>query len=477
MRAMYSDKNTKIVATVSDLRCDAEFITELYNNGVNVIRLNTAHQSPEDTKKVIDIVRSVNNKLAILVDTKGPEMRTVNFDEPITYKKGTTVMVTGPERQASEEYIPVSNPGIVRDVPVGAVILVDDGLIKFTVIDKNDDSLICKVENTGTLKKKKTVNVPSVTIDLPSVSEKDKEFIKLAIEQDIDFIAHSFVRNKEDLQAVQAILDEGKSQIQIIAKIENQDGFDNIEEILDNCFGIMIARGDLGIEVPAAKVPFMQKEMIKRATLKNKPVITATQMLESMIKNPRPTRAEVSDVANAILDGTSAIMLSGETAYGDYPIEAVQAMSDIALELRETKDEYRQWIMKRDAMDHRTVVAKSIVHMAVDLDAKAILIPSATGATVRTIASFHCKRPVYAFCYDERIMRRLALCYGVRVEMMPYVYTTDEMVKVAAERYMEVTGADPNDMIIVGGSNPQRHDLPVNVIEIDTIKHCMELER
>jgi pyruvate kinase len=474
----YREKNTKIVATVSDLRADNEFITELYNHGVDVVRLNTAHQGLEDTIRVINIIRSVNNKIAILVDTKGPEIRTINFDEPIEYTKGSTVIITGNlEAKATNDCIPVSHPGIASDVNVSQNILIDDGLVKFTVIEKRTDGLLCRVENTGILKKKKSVNVPNVEINLPSLTEKDISFIRMAAQHDVDFIAHSFVRNKEDCIAVQRILDEEKSPIQIIAKIENRQGVDNIDEILDHCYGIMIARGDLGIEVPASEVPYMQKHMIKRATAKAKPVIVATQMLESMIKNPRPTRAEVSDVANAILDGTSAIMLSGETAYGDYPIEAVRTMSEISLELKDKKENYLRWVMVRDAMDRRTVISKSLVHMSVDLGAKAILIPSSSGETARIVASFHCKKPVYAYCYDEKTMRKLSLCYGIRTELMPFVNTTDELIQVSAQKYLELPETTEEDLIIVAGSNPQRQDQPINFIEIDTVAHCLELEK
>jgi pyruvate kinase len=474
----YREKNTKIVATVSDLRAEPEFIQQLYDHGVDVIRLNTAHQGLEDTIRVIKVIRSVNNKLAILVDTKGPEIRTINFDEPIEYTKGSVVVITGnPDAKANQNCIPVSYPGIATDVPIGANILIDDGLVKFKVQSKDENRLHCLVENTGTLKKKKTVNTPNVHINLPSLTEKDISFIRMAAQNDVDFIAHSFVRHKEDCMAVQKILDETGSKIQIIAKIENQQGVDNIDEILDHCYGIMVARGDLGVEVPASQVPFMQKHMIRRATEKAKPVIVATQMLESMIKNPRPTRAEVSDVANAILDGTSAIMLSGETAYGDYPIEAVRTMSEIALELKYKKEEYLRWVMIRESMNRRTVISKSIVHMAVDLSASAIIIPSSTGETARVVSSFHCKRPVYAFCYDERTMRKLSLCYGVRPGLMPFVTNTDELVQVAAQKYLEEKDATENDLIIVGGSNPQKPDQQVNFIEIDTVKNCMELEK
>ena len=331
-------KQTKIVASISDLRCEVEFIRDLYNAGVNVIRINTAHATPDGIRKIINNVRKVSPYLAILIDTKGPEIRTTAVDEHIYFKTGDISKICANTNEyTTRECINVSYPGFIRDLHIGNEVLFDDGELSMKIIDKTDDALIAIVQNDGRLGSRKSVNVPGIHINLPPLTEKDIANIKLAIEEDIDFIAHSFVRNKEDLKAVQDILDENHSDIQIISKIENQEGVDNIDEIIEASYGIMIARGDLGIEVPIEHIPGIQRRIIRKCVLAKKPVIVATQMLHTMINNPRPTRAEVTDIANAIYYRTDALMLSGETASGKYPVEAVKTMASIAEQAEKDK--------------------------------------------------------------------------------------------------------------------------------------------
>ena len=316
-------KKTKIICTISDLHCEVGFLRSLYDNGMNVVRINTAHATIEGAQKVVDNVRAVSDKIAILIDTKGPEVRLTKMDtsDGISVKNGDIINIhNNIEGISGTEAIYTNCPSFVNDVPVGARILIDDGSVELVVREKNEERLVCVVRNAGVIKGKKSVNVPNVPIDLPALTEKDKVFVKWAIDADIDFIAHSFVRCKEDLMSIQEILDEHNSHIKLISKIENQQGIDNLEEILINCYGVMIARGDLGVEVPAEKIPLIQKDIVGMCRAYRKPVIIATQMLHSMIENPRPTRAEVTDVANAIFQSTDAIMLSGETASGKYPI-------------------------------------------------------------------------------------------------------------------------------------------------------------
>jgi pyruvate kinase len=327
-------KKTKIVATISDLNCDTKLIRDLKNAGMDVVRLNTAHQTHDDTLKVVNNVRKVSEQIALLLDTKGPEIRTTEASENIPVAFGDRVTIKGnAEKITTRDCVFVNYKGFVKDVPVGSRILIDDGEIELIVVDKIKSELICEATNNGIISGKKSVNIPSVHVKLPTLSQKDINYIHFAIDNKLDFIAHSFVRNKNDALAVQRILDERGSDIKIIAKIENQDGVDNIDEILDHVYGIMIARGDLAVEIPQERIPVVQKMIINKCIARRKPVITATQMLHSMIHNPRPTRAEISDVANAVYDGTDAIMLSGETAYGDYPVGAVETMSNIAQEI------------------------------------------------------------------------------------------------------------------------------------------------
>ena len=324
-------RQTKIVASVSDRRCSVEFIRDLFYAGVNVVRINTAHASADGIREIIRNTRKVSHHIGILIDTKGPEIRTTSCETPIHYKIGDVVKIFGrPDVDSEHDIVNVSYVNFAQDVQVGNHILFDDGALDMEVIGINGPAVIAQVKNDGELGSRKSVNVPGVHIDLPALTGKDITNINLAIDEDIDFIAHSFVRNASDVKAVQKILDERGSDIKIISKIENQEGVDNIDEFIEASYGIMIARGDLGIEVPIERIPGIQRSIIRKCVRAKKPVIVATQMLHTMIHNPRPTRAEVTDIANAIYYRTDALMLSGETASGNYPIEAVRTMSQIA---------------------------------------------------------------------------------------------------------------------------------------------------
>ena len=408
-------KQTKIVASVSDLRCEVEFIKQLYEAGVNVIRMNTAHATPEGLKKIISNVRAVSPHLGILIDTKGPEVRTTGTDAPIEYHIGERVNIVGnPAQDTVHDTICLSYPDICKDVKVGDDILFDDGELDMQVVENDGSKLTVEVMNDGKLGSHKSVNVPGEHIDLPALTEKDKRNILLAIEENIDFIAHSFVRSKEDLKEVQKILDEHGSDIKIISKIENQEGVDNIDEILDHCYGIMVARGDLGIEIPAEKIPGIQRMIIRKCVFRKKPVIVATQMLHTMIKNPRPTRAEVSDIASAVFHNTDALMLSGETASGAYPIEAVKTMAKIA---EQAEADRRLHLPKVDVdganTNLRDFLCKAAIETTSKLGVKCILTDSGTGDDARTLAAYRGPQPIVAICKTEKLQRWLALSYGV----------------------------------------------------------------
>jgi len=406
-------KHTKIVATISDKRCDPEFIRQLFEAGMNVVRLNTAHISPETAFEMIKNVRSVSEDIGILVDTKGPEIRTLGIAEPINVKEGDIIKVKGGQGQSDNDMFFVSYEKIQLEIPVGYQILIDDGDLSLDVIEQSNEYLTCRVGNSGQIKNKKSINTPGVSVDLPSISEKDVEFIEFSAKNDVDFIAHSFVRNKKDVLAVQEILDKYNSKIKIIAKIENLAGVNNIDEILQYAYGIMVARGDLGIEIPAEKIPSIQRRLIKKAVQQKKPVIIATQMLHSMIDNPRPTRAEVSDVATAIYDRTDAIMLSGETAYGSYPIESVKVMSKIALEVEASKDRRNDLPVPRLDNETSAFLAEAAVLASKELKVNAIVTDTLTGKIARYIAAFRGALPVFAKCHNGRVKRELALSYGV----------------------------------------------------------------
>ena len=391
---------------------------------MNVVRLNTAHMQEEGLSRVVNNVRQVSERIGILMDTKGPEVRTtVAPDAPIAYQAGEIIKITGnPDGVTTHDCICVSYKKFVNDLSVGSDILIDDGDLELKVIEKHEDHLVCEVGNDTTLGSRKSVNVPGVRINLPSLTEKDRKNILWAIENNLDFIAHSFVRSKQDVLDIQRILDEYNSPIKIIAKIENQEGVDNIDEILEAAYGIMIARGDLGIEVAAEKIPGIQRVLIRKCVEVKKPVIVATQMLHSMINNPRPTRAEVTDIANAIYYRTDALMLSGETAYGKYPVEAVQTMTKVAREAEKTKlaaNDIRVPIEGND-LDVTSFLAKQAVKSSNKLHVKAIITDSYSGRTARYLAAFRGTSTVYAICYNHRTMRMLSLSYGVWAVYQPF---------------------------------------------------------
>ena len=415
-------KHTKIVATISDKKCEVDFLKKLFDEGMNVVRMNSAHLNEEGFLKIINNVRQVSNRLALLVDTKGPEIRTTVANEDILLKTGDVIRVEGnPEGISSKDTIYVSYRNLTQRMEVGKDILIDDGEVDLKVIEVHDNHLVCISQNDGVVGSRKSVNIPDVRIDLPSLTEKDKENIVFAIKNDVDFIAHSFVRSKQDVLDVQKILEEHNSHIKVIAKIENQEGVDNIDEILSVAYGIMVARGDLGIEVAQEKIPAIQRALIRKAIHHKKPVIVATQMLHSMIHNPRPTRAEITDIANAIYYRTDAVMLSGETAYGKYPVESVRTLTQVARESEKSKlseNDIRVPFMQDDR-EVTSFLAKQAVKSAGKLKTKAIITDSHTGRTARVLAAFRGSKPVFAMATSERLARELALSYGVWAEHQP----------------------------------------------------------
>ncbi|QZT39083.1 pyruvate kinase [Halosquirtibacter xylanolyticus] len=448
-------KHTKIVATISDRKCEPEFIRELHEAGMNVVRINTAHQMPEDTERVIKNIREVSDKIAILVDTKGPEIRTKNVENPIAVKAGDKVIVKGGEGESKDNVLYLDYAGIAKDVPTGSALLIDDGELELKVESVTEEGLVTVVCNDGAIKNRKSVNVPGVTITLPAITEKDKKFILWSAENDIDFIAHSFVRNAADVLAVQEILDSKNSSAKIIAKIENHDGVQNIDEILDHAYGVMVARGDLGIEVPAQKIPGIQRDLVRTCVSRKKPVIIATQMLHTMIENPRPTRAEVSDVANAIYQNTDAIMLSGETAYGDYPVEAVKVMTSIAQEVEAAQDRTNNLDVNIAPYQVPAFLAEAAVNAAnkEELDVKAIVTDSMTGRTARYLSAFRCDKPVLAKCHTPNVMRELALSYGVYADVIKGRKNKDKLVKSVLKGLIEEgTLVKEDNVVYVGGS-------------------------
>lgn len=445
-------KRTKIVATISDKRCDVGFLKELYDAGMNVVRLNTAHQTLDEAMKVVRNVREVSENIALLIDTKGPEVRTTGIEVPVRVEKGDVVYMSGNAGLTGDRLIHVSYDNFVRDIQVGAKILIDDGDVEFVVRGKQDDRLELVASNPGEIKNKKSINVPGVNMHLESLSGKDRTFIEFAIENDLDFIAHSFVRNKQDVQQIQDILDEHHSNIKIIAKIENQEGVDHIDEILDHVYGVMVARGDLAIEIDAEKIPRIQRMIVSKCIESKKPVIIATQMLHTMIDHPRPTRAEVSDIANAVFSGTDAIMLSGETAYGDYPLEAVKVMARVAEANESTTPPDSNRNLIRINNEITAALARVAVRMTTMLPIKAIVVDTISGRTARYLSAFRGGLSVYARCYDKRVMRELALSYSVQAYFSAKPSSRDEFMRGIPQTLLEKGYAPDDQILVIGGS-------------------------
>ena len=462
-------KKTKIVCTLGPVSENEETLRELIKNGLNVCRLNFSHGSHEEHKGRMDLVKKLREELnmptAILLDTKGPEIGTGKFDAPeVLLEEGQTFTITMKDVMGNKEMCTVSYKGLANDVKTGDTILIDDGLVGLTVKEVNGDDIVCEVQNSGIVKNHKGVNVPGVKVNLPAITEKDRSDIEFGIEQGIDFIAASFVRKVSDVLAIREILEENNAtHIKIISKIENQEGVDNLDEIIEVSDGIMVARGDLGVEIPTEEIPVVQKLMIKKCNEAGKPVITATQMLDSMIRNPRPTRAEVTDVANAIYDGTDAIMLSGETAAGKYPVEAVKTMATIAKRAEETMRNRRTKINKSknvtDAISYATCTT------AMDLDAKAILSSTASGHTARMVSKFRPDCPIIATTSDESVRRQLSLTWGVLPVMRNKSANTDQVIVNSIEAAKTAEYVNENDIVVItaGGSET------TNLIKVETV--------
>lgn len=442
------------MATISDRRCEPEFIRELYEAGMDAIRINSAHLNIEGALKIIENGRRISDKIPFLLDTKGPEIRTTDCDAPIVMSKGQKIKMMGdPDAKSSPDCIFVNYTGFAADVPLNSSILIDDGDVELRVESKDGNILNCVAGNDGTIGSRKSVNVPRVNFYLPSVSEKDKEFLAFAAEQDIDFIAHSFVRRRQDVEDVKAILDTHGSQAKIIAKIENQEGVDNIDDILEAVYGIMVARGDLAIEIPYEKVPGIQKMIIEKCIERRKPVIVATQMLHSMIHNPRPTRAEVSDIANAVYSQTDALMLSGETANGRYSAEAVRVMNRIALEAEANKERYIEMPAGEMTGKVSAYLAKVAVKTSIRIGAEVLIADTARGSTIRNMAAFRGYNLVLAQCYSKRTMRELAISYGIYTSFQEKKNSVDEFIRRALTDTTSTHDLADEDIVVVLAGN------------------------
>lgn len=474
-------RKTKIVATIGPASNSVEKIKELFEAGMNAARINFSHGSHESHGETINKIKQVREEMGLpiplILDTKGPEIRTgVLKKEPVELVKGNQFILTTEEIEGDENRVSVTYSDFTKDLSVGSTVLIDDGLIELEVKEIKDNDVICEIINSGLLGSRKGVNIPDAHLGLPALSEKDISDIKFGIEMGFDYIAASFIRSAEDVKEIRKVLEEnGGSSIKIISKIENREGVDNLEKILGVTDGIMVARGDLGVEIPLEEVPVIQKEMIRRCKERGKLVITATQMLESMVNNPRPTRAEANDVANAIFDGTDAIMLSGETAKGKYPVEAVKTMVRIAEKIESSID-YKKVFMEEksfiaynvtDAVSHATCTT------AADLNATCIMAVSKSGFTVREVSKFRPACPIIAFTPEEQVKRQLNIIWGCYPYMLENVTTTTfDLFKAACGEGLRLEIIEDGDIVIFVGGMPvgiagTTNTLKVHVVGVD----------
>ncbi|WCK55511.1 pyruvate kinase [Aneurinibacillus sp. Ricciae_BoGa-3] len=465
-------RNTKIVCTIGPASESIETLKELMEAGMNVARLNFSHGSHEEHGARITAIRQAAKELgksiAILLDTKGPEIRTgLLAQEVVELKEGESLTLTTEEIMGTAERVSVTYGGLPNDVSSGSTILIDDGLIGLTVESVEGTEIHCRIRNGGPLKSRKGVNVPGVNIGLPGITEKDAQDIAFGIREGIDIIAASFVRKPQDVLEIRKILEMNHADIMIISKIENQEGVENLDEILAVSDGLMVARGDLGVEIPAEEVPLVQKEMIRKCNNAGKPVITATQMLDSMQRNPRPTRAEASDVANAIFDGSDAIMLSGETAAGKYPVEAVRTMDRIA-RTAETAIAYQE-ILHREAVKKQTSIpdalSQAVANVAYDLDAAAIITSTESGHTARMVSKFRPKAPIVAVTPHSHVCRKLALIWGVQPLLAEPAETTDEMLDVAVRTAVNAGIVKRGELVVITAGVPVRERGTTNLLK------------
>lgn len=439
-------KKTKIVCTMGPNTDNREIMKELALNGMDVARFNFSHGDHAEHRHRLEILESVREELGIpiasLLDTKGPEIRTGKLKDgkKVTLKEGDLYTLTTEEIVGDETRGYINYAGLAEDVKPGDRILIDDGLIELHVREVNGTDIVCRIENGGELGEKKGVNVPGVRVKLPALTDKDKEDIRFGVDAGFDFVAASFVRNADAIREIREILDEKGSAMQIIAKIENEEGIENIDSIIEASDGIMVARGDMGVEIPAEKVPHIQKMIIRKCNLACKVVITATQMLDSMIRNPRPTRAEVSDVANAVYEGTDAVMLSGETAMGSYPIEAVRMMSQIAEESEKYLDYMFYQRRKVSAENLRNIsntVCYSSVATASDLEAPVIVAPSVSGFTTRMLSKWRPKALIAGLSPSMTAVRQMQLYWGVKPFHAKRAESTDALLFASVELLKE----------------------------------------
>ncbi len=469
-------RKTKVICTLGPATDSPEMIRRLILGGMNAARFNFSHGTHAEQLDRLNMFCSVRDSLGVpvatILDTKGPEIRVRKFEHSIELKAGDEFTLTCEDVLGNEKIVSVTYPELYKEVEIGQTILIDDGLIGLKVKEIKGREIHCAVANGGSLSSNKSINIPGAHIKLPALTEQDISDIKFGVENDFDFIAASFVRKASDVKSIRKVLHEcGGDGIRIISKIENQEGVDNLEEIIAASDGIMVARGDLGVEIPAEKVPILQKRMIHEGLQTGKPVITATQMLDSMIRNPRPTRAEVSDVSNAVFDGTSCVMLSGETASGKYPIEALSAMDRIVREAESSIDFWRQF--ERRHVSAQKSINDAITHSccltAMDLNATAILTATNSGHTARMICRFRPACPIGAMTTREKVRRQLAISWGIIPFLTGEVHNTDRIFSLCTEVALKEGLVKMGDTVVITAGVPLGQSVSSNLMKAEVV--------
>ena len=473
-------RKTKIICTLGPSTDKEGVLRELVASGMNVARFNFSHGSYEEHKGRLDMLKAVraelNKPVAALLDTKGPEIRLKEFKNGVEMlEAGQTFTLTTREVEGTKEICSITYKDLPQDVHEGGTIMLDDGLIKLAIKSVTDTDIVCEVLNSGKIKTKKGVNVPGVHLSMPYLSQRDRDDIIFGVQQGFDFIAASFVRTAQDVYDIRNLLNEYDSNIRIIAKIENREGVNNIDSILSAADAVMVARGDLGVEIDFTELPGIQKSVIDRSFSFGKPIVTATQMLDSMMVNPRPTRAEISDVANAIYDGTSAIMLSGETAAGAYPVEALKTMSAIA-ERTETENHARVEYLT-EATNGKISVSDATAHAACltakDVNAAAIVTVSESGTTARLLSKYRPQQPIIACVMKEQVQRQLSLSWGITSLMMPLAHSTDELIEMSTALAKENGFLHNGELAVVTAGVPVGISGTTNMIKIHMVGNCL----
>ena len=470
-------RKTKIICTIGPSSDNEETLTQMCLAGMNVARLNFSHGTHEEHARKIELIKQVRQKLglpiAIMLDTKGPEYRIRTFaDGKVTIADGSTFTFTTDEVEGDETRVSVNYKALYKDLKPGDVVTVNNGMVQFEVEEICGHDIRCKCLVGGMLSNRKSMSFPNKVMSGPYLSEQDKADILFGIEHGVDFIAASFVSTKQDVLDIQKLLDEnGGSDIEIIAKIENRSGVDNVTEICSACGGIMIARGDLGVEIPYVEVPAVQKKLTRKCRLLGKRVITATEMLESMIQNPRPTRAEISDVANAVYDGTSCVMLSGESAAGKYPVEAVKAMASIA-EYTEKHTDYKQRFRSTEFVGKNNLdcLSHAVCSMAIDVGAKAIVVCSVSGKTAMLVSRFRTPIDIIGMTTDRKIWRRLSMSWGVTPVMADQFPSMEVMFYYAKKAAVDALNLQPGDNMVLTGGPVNGQQGNTNTIKIETVE-------